>query len=83
MITVENIRGRKMTGTVKLMTGIHPQAVASITGGGGWAKGRPIAKGKGAMYNDLLINNADHKCPITLNIETAARVKVYKTDGGA
>ena len=78
MICVENIRGRKMVGKAKLMIGIHPQAVASITGGGGWAKGRPIAKGKGAMYNDLLVNDMDHKCPITLNIETAARVKVYK-----
>jgi molybdopterin-containing oxidoreductase family molybdopterin binding subunit len=78
MICVENIRGRKMAGKAKLMIGIHPQAVASITGGGGWAKGRPIAKGKGAMYNNLLVNDMEHKCPITLNIETAARVKVYK-----
>jgi anaerobic selenocysteine-containing dehydrogenase len=80
MICVENIRGRKMVGGAKLMIGIHPQAVASITGGGGWAKGRPIAKGKGAMYNDLLVNDMEHKCPITLNIETAARVKVYKVE---
>jgi anaerobic selenocysteine-containing dehydrogenase len=78
VICVENIQGRKMVGRAKVMIGIHPEAVASITGGGGWAKGRPIAKGKGAMYNDLLVNDMEHKCPITLNIETAARVKVYK-----
>jgi hypothetical protein len=30
------------------------------------------------MFNNLLINDMAHKCPITLNIETAARVKVYK-----
>ncbi|MEW6668662.1 MAG: molybdopterin-dependent oxidoreductase [Thermodesulfobacteriota bacterium] len=77
-ICVENIRGSKMTGRAKLMTGIHPQAVAAITGGGGWARGRPIAKGKGVMYNNLLMNDMEHKCPVTLSIETAVRVKVYK-----
>ncbi|UCE33716.1 MAG: molybdopterin-dependent oxidoreductase [Deltaproteobacteria bacterium] len=78
MICVENLRGRRMTGRAKLMTGIHPQAVASVAGGGGWAKGRPIAKNKGVMFNNLLINDMEHKCPVTLSIETAVRVKVYK-----
>jgi molybdopterin-containing oxidoreductase family molybdopterin binding subunit len=80
MICVENLKGRRMTGRAKLMTGIHPQAVASVTGGGGWAKGRPIAKDKGVMFNNLLINDMEHKCPVTLSIETAVRVKVYKVD---
>jgi len=62
------------------MTGIHPKAVASVAGGGGWAKGRPIARDKGVMFNNLLINDMDHKCPVTLSIETAVRVKVYKVD---
>jgi hypothetical protein len=75
---VENLRGGRMTGRAKLMTGIHPQAVASVAGGGGWAKGRPIARDKGVMFNNLLINDMDHKCPVTLSIETAVRVKVYK-----
>ena len=81
-ICVENIMGFKMTGTAKLMSGIHPQAIASITGGGGWAKGRPIAKGKGVFFNNLLPNDMAHKCPVTLSIETAVRVKVYKTGRG-
>jgi molybdopterin-containing oxidoreductase family molybdopterin binding subunit len=81
-ICVENIRGSKMVGTAKLMTGMHPQAVAAITGGGGWARGRPIARGKGVMYNNLLMNDMEHKCPVTLSIETAVRVKVYKVEKG-
>jgi len=78
MICVENIKGYKMSGRAKLMIGIHPQAVAAITGGGGWAKGRPIAKGKGVFFNNLLPNDMEHKCPVTMSLETAARVKVYK-----
>ena len=78
IICVENIKGRRMTGMAKLMTGIHPQAIASVAGGGGWAMGRPIARGKGVMFNNLLINDMEHKCPVTLSIETAVRVKVYK-----
>ena len=79
-VCVENLKGRRMTGKAKLMNGIHPQAVASVCGGGGWAKGRPIAKGKGVMFNNLLINDQKHKCPVCLSLETAVRVKVYKVD---
>jgi anaerobic selenocysteine-containing dehydrogenase len=77
-IRVENIKGRIMEGRAKLMTGIHPQVIASVAGGGGWARGRPIARHKGVMFNNLLINDMKHKCPVTLSIETAVRVKVKK-----
>ena len=80
LIAVENTKGQIMTGNVKLMNGIHPQVIGSVCGGGGWAKGRPIAKGKGVMFNNLLINDQKHKCPVCLSLETAVRVKVYKTD---
>lgn len=83
VICIENMKGFKMKGRAKLMIGIHPQAVTAITGGGGWANGRPIAKGKGAFFNNLLPNDMEHKCPVTLSIETAARVKVYKIDQGS
>lgn len=80
IICVENTKGKCMTGIARLMTGIHPQAIASVCGGGGWAKGRPIAKGKGVMYNNLLINDTEHKCPVVLSLETAVRVKLYKVE---
>jgi molybdopterin-containing oxidoreductase family molybdopterin binding subunit len=80
IVCVENVKGMSMTGIAKLMNGIHPQVIASVCGGGGWAKGRPIAKGKGVMFNNLLINDQQHKCPVCLSMETAVRVKLYKTD---
>jgi molybdopterin-containing oxidoreductase family molybdopterin binding subunit len=80
LICAENTKGLAMTGRVKLMKGIHPQVLGSVGGGGGWARGRPIAKGKGVMFNNLLILDQQHICPITASIETAVRVKAYKTD---
>lgn len=80
IVCVENVKGMSMTGRAKLMNGIHPQVIASVCGGGGWARGRPIAKGKGVMFNNLLINDQQHKCPVCLSLETAVRVKLYKTD---
>ncbi|MFC1825366.1 molybdopterin-dependent oxidoreductase, partial [Thermodesulfobacteriota bacterium] len=43
LIYAENVKGLGMTGRVKLMKGIHPGVIGSVCGGGGWAKGRPIA----------------------------------------
>jgi len=80
LICLENLNGLAMTGRVKLMKGIHPQVLGSVSGGGGWARGRPIAKDKGVMFNNLLILDQKHICPITASIETAVRVKAYKTD---
>ncbi|MFH1349921.1 MAG: molybdopterin-dependent oxidoreductase [Pseudomonadota bacterium] len=80
LVCLENIKGLAMTGRVKLMNGIHPQVIGSVSGGGGWARGRPIAKNKGVMFNNLLILDQKHICPITASIETAVRVKIYKTD---
>ncbi|MFH1125351.1 MAG: molybdopterin-dependent oxidoreductase [Pseudomonadota bacterium] len=79
LVCVENVKGLAMTGRVKLMRGIHPKVIGSVGGGGGWAKARPIAKGKGVMFNNLLILDQKHLCPITASIETAVRVKIYKT----
>ena len=80
MIYAENVKGLGMTGRVKLMKGIHPGVIGSVCGGGGWAKGRPIAYNKGVMFNNLLILDMDHICPITASIETCVRVKIRKVD---
>ncbi len=47
-----------------------------------WAKGQPVAKGKGANFDDLLELDLKHSDPISLNIETAVRIKVKKLEGG-
>ncbi len=79
MICVENLRGDKVEGRVKLTKLIHPNVVGAL-GLGSWARGKPIARGKGVNFNELL--RSDHKriCAITSSFETGARTKAYKTE---
>jgi anaerobic selenocysteine-containing dehydrogenase len=77
-IEVENYRGRKVTGTVKLLEGHHPQTVGIAATAGHWAKGQPIAQGKGTNFDTLLPLDFEHTDPICGNIETSVRVGVKK-----
>jgi hypothetical protein len=43
----------------------------------------PIAKGKGTHFDPLIACDLDHVDPVSLNIETAARVKINKVTQGA
>jgi anaerobic selenocysteine-containing dehydrogenase len=80
LICLETPAGRMATGTLKTMQGQHPQTVAIAACSGAWAKGTPIAYGKGTNFNILLESDFKHACPISWNQETAATVKVYKVD---
>jgi len=77
-IEVESYKGRKVTGTVKLMEGHHPQTVGIAATAGHWATGQPIAKGKGTNFDNLLPFDWEHMDPICGTIETAVRVSVKK-----
>ena len=81
-VTVENPEGDKITGRIKLMKGIHPQTIGCCGMLGSWARGKPVASGKGVNMNTLLRLTHKHLCPITLAPETSWRVKVYKIRGG-
>jgi anaerobic selenocysteine-containing dehydrogenase len=76
-IVIENDYGHKTSGIVHTIEGIHPQCLAFMSGSGKWARGAPLARGKGANLNTLQELDLEHCCPITLNLETAARAKVY------
>jgi len=77
IITIQNRVGQKTNARVHTVEGIHPETIAMTHGSGHWLDGHP-AKGKGGLLNKLLEVDWDHFCPITQNIETAARVKIYK-----
>jgi len=80
MIEVESYQGRKVTGTVKLMEGHHPLTVGIAGTTGHWAKGQPIARGKGTNFDNLLPIDFEHMDPICKTIETAVRVSVRKIE---
>ena len=77
-IGVENNHGRKVKGLLQTMEGMHPQSVAIAACSGHWAKGLPIARGKGTHFNVLLETGLENSCPLTLGIETSVKVRVYK-----
>ncbi|MFC1932382.1 molybdopterin-dependent oxidoreductase [Chloroflexota bacterium] len=83
IIEIETPAGRKVAGTLKLMEGQHPQTIGIAACSGHWAKGQPIAKGKGTNFDNLLELDLKHSDPISLNIETAVRVKVKKLVRGS
>ncbi|MFC1822244.1 molybdopterin-dependent oxidoreductase [Thermodesulfobacteriota bacterium] len=76
VVAVENKQGDKIEGRVSLSQLVHPN-VLGIVGMGGWAEGRPIAKGKGLNHNALLRVTYKDLCPVTGSFEISARVKAY------
>jgi molybdopterin-containing oxidoreductase family molybdopterin binding subunit len=80
VIEVESYQGRKVTGTVKLLEGQHPQTVGIAATAGHWAKGQPVARGKGTNFDNLLPMDHEHTDPISGNIETSVRVSVKKIE---
>lgn len=78
VISIESDAGRKVTGVLKTMEGQHPQTVAIAACSGHWAKGLPIAKGKGTNFDILLELDWKHIDPLSLNMETCTRARVYK-----
>lgn len=79
LIEIESVYyGRKVKGTLKLLEGQHPEVVGIAACSGHWAKGMPIAKGKGTNFDILLELDRKHLDPVSWNIETAVRVKVRK-----
>ncbi|MFC1921632.1 molybdopterin dinucleotide binding domain-containing protein, partial [Chloroflexota bacterium] len=78
-VCLENFRGDSVTGRVKLSKFVHRQAV-SVVGLGGWAKGRPVAKGKGINFNVLLPADHKHIDPLCGAFEICVKLKAYKVE---
>jgi hypothetical protein len=57
---------------------MHPQTISIAACTGHWAKGMPIALGKGVNFDILLELDLKHVDHVSLNLETAVRVKIRK-----
>jgi anaerobic selenocysteine-containing dehydrogenase len=77
-VWLETPEGRKQKGRLKLMEGQHPRTIAIAACSGHWARGLPVAKGKGTNFDDLLPIDLAHTDPVSGNLETCVRVKVYR-----
>jgi molybdopterin-containing oxidoreductase family molybdopterin binding subunit len=76
LVWLENEKGHKVKGRVKLTQGIHPEGLGIAGCAGHWGDGMPVAKGKGVFFNQLLEIDWDHISPVNLNLDLCARVKV-------
>jgi anaerobic selenocysteine-containing dehydrogenase len=75
-VCLENFRGDKIKGRLTLSRFIHRRALGAV-GLGGWAEGRPIAKGKGVNVNELLPADHKHIDPICGAFEINVMVKIH------
>lgn len=76
-IWVESVAG-KVKGETKLTECIHPEVVGIAGVFGSWAKGKPIARGKGAHFNSLLPISVDRIDPVSTGVDSCIRVKVSR-----
>jgi len=82
IIEVESSSHRKVVGRLKPIEGQHPQVLGIAACSGHWAKGQPVARGKGTNFDVLLELDQEHLDPICTTIETCAKTRVRKIRRG-
>jgi molybdopterin-containing oxidoreductase family molybdopterin binding subunit len=75
-VWIENDHGRRIKGRIRVTQGVHPEGLGVAACLGHWGNGMPVAKGKGAFYNDLLELDWEHSSPVNLNLDLCAKVRV-------
>lgn len=76
-IWVESNYGR-VKGRAKPTEGIHPEVVGIAGVFGHWAKGMPVARGKGAHFNSLLSAVPENIDMVAGSLDACVKVKVSK-----
>ena len=80
VVEIASVYGHTVRGVLKTRKGQHPQALGIAGTAGHWAKGQPIARGKGTNFNLLMEARFEECDPVTLNLETCVKVKVEKVE---
>ena len=72
-------RAGKVKGKVRVTECVHPEVVGDLGGHlGQWAKHKTISRGKGIHHNALLNFDWNMVGTITGQLDTCAKVKIYK-----
>jgi molybdopterin-containing oxidoreductase family molybdopterin binding subunit len=77
-VVVETWRGLKVQGVLKVRKSVRPDCVQMMGVAGHWAKGLPIARGKGVNFNSLLELRFSDLDPICATLDPLVKVKVTK-----
>jgi anaerobic selenocysteine-containing dehydrogenase len=82
LVTVESEYGSKVEGRLRVTELVHPECVNTCGTFGHWAKGLPIAKGKGVLHNRLLPKPSLERIDtLSGQVDHCVRVKVFKKGG--
>lgn len=74
----EYFGGKSITGRLVVSEGMAPNVLTTIALAGHWAKGMPIAKGKGPHFNSLITVAFGDCDPVSMNTEPCVKVRVRK-----
>jgi molybdopterin-containing oxidoreductase family molybdopterin binding subunit len=77
-VEIESWRGLKVQGVLQVRKGQHPQTLNIMGVAGHWAKGLPIAKGKGVNFNSLIELRFSDLDPICGTLDPLVKVKVTR-----
>jgi len=78
MVCLETETGKRVKGRVRLTESVHPEVLGIAGIFGHWAKGLPIAKGKGVHFNTLIMDDLEHMDMLCAAVDTCVKVKVSK-----
>lgn len=77
-VEVESWRGLRVTGVLQTRKAQHPSTLTVMGVSGHWAKGQPIARGKGVNFNSLIDFRFADMDPISGTIDVCMKVRVKK-----
>lgn len=80
IIWVQSWEGIRDKGRAKLSETIHPEAIVSTGVGGFWAKGTPVAQGKGFDFNKFLFVTPDKIDFGNGAFDSCIKVKVWRAE---
>lgn len=74
----EYFGGKSITGRLAVCKGMSPEVLTVIAIAGHWAKGMPVARGKGSHFNSLITVAFGDCDPVSMNTEPCVRVSIEK-----
>ena len=69
-------RAGSVSGRVRLSEGIHPEVVAVASINGHWARGMPVARGRGIHFNSLVPFDLDNVDKLSSAFDSKVKVRV-------
>lgn len=80
MVEIETNHGFKTAGRIQTRQSIHPECLGVMGVGGHWAKGMPIAKGKGVNFNSLIDFTIRGMDPLTATVDICVKCRLNKLE---